>query len=285
MLKPQQKELFGRWDDVTEREKRSRTMFAQESIKVEDVAKELHAVRSAIGSGVDVARFVPEALRGHGAVIVDRGKYLHFDLAELKRPLKEQLGNITRFDARFEMPVPDKILYLNRTHPIVESLAGYVLTTTLDPLLQGIARRCGVIRTRRVGKRTTLLLVRFRYYIISGKNGSEKQLLAEDCRILGFSGAPDSAEWIKPEAVEELLTAEPDMNVGIEQASQFVSRVAEGIEHLKPAIDKEAFVRGDELLEAHRRVRTAARIRGVRYRIEPHLPPDVLGIYVYLPVA
>jgi hypothetical protein len=39
----------------------------------------------------------------------------------------------------------------------------------------------------------------------------------------------------------------------------------------------------DELLDAHRRVRTAAATKGVRYRVEPQLPPDVLGIYVYLP--
>ena len=29
----------------------------------------------------------------------------------------------------------------------------------------------------------------------------------------------------------------------------------------------------------------AARMSGVKYRVEPHLPPDVLGIYVYLPVT
>ena len=40
----------------------------------------------------------------------------------------------------------------------------------------------------------------------------------------------------------------------------------------------------EELLHAHRRVRTATRLRGLRYKVEPHLPPDVLGIYVYLPV-
>ncbi len=32
-------------------------------------------------------------------------------------------------------------------------------------------------------------------------------------------------------------------------------------------------------------VRIAARLKGIRYRVEPHLPPDVLGIYVYLPVV
>jgi len=31
-------------------------------------------------------------------------------------------------------------------------------------------------------------------------------------------------------------------------------------------------------------VRTAAKAKG-SYRIEPQLPPDVLGVYVYLPSA
>ena len=41
--------------------------------------------------------------------------------------------------------------------------------------------------------------------------------------------------------------------------------------------------RGEDLLNAHRRVRAAAQIRGVRYRVEPQLPVDVLGVYMYLP--
>jgi len=30
-------------------------------------------------------------------------------------------------------------------------------------------------------------------------------------------------------------------------------------------------------------VRTASRVRGAKTRVEPNLPPDVLGIYVFLP--
>jgi len=32
-------------------------------------------------------------------------------------------------------------------------------------------------------------------------------------------------------------------------------------------------------------VRTAARMQGVSCRVEPQLPPDVLGIFVYLPTV
>ena len=41
--------------------------------------------------------------------------------------------------------------------------------------------------------------------------------------------------------------------------------------------------RSEALLDAHRLVRAAARLKDLRYRVEPHLPPDALGIYVYFP--
>src|SRR5207247_9464383 len=44
-FKPQKEDLFDKWDTVVEREKRSRTMFAQETIKVDEVTHELHAVQ------------------------------------------------------------------------------------------------------------------------------------------------------------------------------------------------------------------------------------------------
>jgi hypothetical protein len=48
-------------------------------------------------------------------------------------------------------------------------------------------------------------------------------------------------------------------------------------------LDALAARRGEELLAAHRRVRTAARLRGIQQRVEPQIPPDVLGIYIFLP--
>ena len=65
----------------------------------------------------------------------------------------------------------DGELYLSRTHPLVEGLASYVMDAALDPAGRtgdaGIARRCGVVRTQRVSRRTTLLLVRLRYHIVT----------------------------------------------------------------------------------------------------------------------
>lgn len=158
--------LHAKWDDATAREKRSRTMFAQESIKVEEVSKELSAVREAIGSSAEVADFVQQAFKSQRGVISPKKAPLLFDISEVPRALKDALGisNGNQFRAKFELPVQKGVQYLNRTHPLVEALANYVMNTSLDPLAEAIARRCGAIRTRQVERRTTLLLVRFRYH-------------------------------------------------------------------------------------------------------------------------
>jgi hypothetical protein len=49
----------------------------------------------------------------------------------------------------------------------VEALANHVLNAALDPVLTGPARRCGVIRTAAVARRTTLLLLRHRLHIVT----------------------------------------------------------------------------------------------------------------------
>jgi len=284
-LRPKREELERRWDDAASREKRSRTVFAQESIKAEEVARELTEARASVGSAEDVERFTLDALRAHGAVVSERTKRLEIDLREVPRALRDTLGIMERLTARFELPVDERVTYLSRTHPFVEALAAHVLDTALDPLADGIARRAGAIRTRAVDKRTTLLVVRFRYDITTRRASVEETQLAEEIRVLAFAGAPANAEWLDSERAEALLQAEPDENIAPEQARSFVAQVVGGFEALRTRLEAEGRARADALADAHRRVRRAARLQGVTYRVTPQLPPDVLGIYVYLPLA
>jgi len=293
-IKPQKDDLYGKWEAASEREKRSRTLFAQETIKVDEVARELHAVQAAIGSGVDVADFTRRTLAVFGAQTTGTDP-LDTNLIEASSALKDVLAQSSGFDLtnpkfrfRFNQPVQEDEHYLQRTHPFVETLANHVLETALDPLSGDAvrypaARRCGAIRTKTVDKRTSLLLVRFRYHIIQTQNNVERPLLAEDCRLLAFSRSPQSAVWLEENEAEKLLLAQPDGNIAADQAAEFVGRVIDGFELLRSHLDQAAMQRGEELLEAHQRVRLATRTRNVRYRVEPQLPPDILGIYIFLP--
>jgi hypothetical protein len=301
-IKPQKDDLYGKWEAASEREKRSRTLFAQETLKVDEVAQELKAAQAAVGSGVDVAAFTQEALRMVGATVsASPDGSIKVNLKEAPSALKDSLAHTSifkavlrpeTFSARFSPPVEEGAaqapapLLLTRTHPLVEGLSGYVMEAALDPLNGGgamLARRCGAIRTSSVGKRTTLLLLRLRYHIVAVQNEQERPLLAEDTLALAFTGAPQNAEWLGSTAAEQLLLAHPEANISPEQASEFVRKVEEGFELLRPMLEQAARQRGEELLEAHQRVRRASKIRNERYRVETQLPVDVLGIYVYLP--
>lgn len=279
-------DLHAKWDDATSREKRSRTVFAQESIKVKEVAEEIEKTRKAVGGASDVKRFVQDAFGAFGAAMSTKGETCRFDLNDIPMGLKDVLGIDSQkaLAVRFDPTGDDRSLYLNRTHPMVEALANYVMDTALDPMLTSPAARCGVLRTRQVERRTTLLVLRFRYHIITVRKEGEIPLLAEECGVMGFQGSPEQAQWIDNPQIERLIRSSPDENVLPDVARNTLTRIAQGLDALMPKLEQEARERAGKLLQDHRRVRTASRITGVRYRVEPHLPPDLVGMYVYLPV-
>lgn len=295
-IKPQKDDLYGKWEAASEREKRSRTLFAQVTIKVDEVARELQSAQIAIGSGVDVAEFTLRSLVVFGAQASGTDP-LDANLTEASAALKDVLAQSSGWDLknpnlilRFNQPVQEGERYLQRTHPFVEALANHVLETALDPLSGDAthypgARRCGTMRTKGVVKRTTLLVVRFRYHIVQIQNSVERPLLAEDCRLLAFTGSPQGAVWIDESEAEKLLVAQPDGNIAADQAAEFVVKVIEGFDLLRSRLDQAAMDRGAELLDAHQRVRLAVNARNVSCRVEAQLPPDVLGMYIFLPVG
>ncbi len=67
-------------------------MFAQETIKPDEVLARAASRPAAIGSGVDVARFMRDALRLHRGVVTERGDgQVRIELAELPRALRERI--------------------------------------------------------------------------------------------------------------------------------------------------------------------------------------------------
>jgi len=293
-LKEKKESFHSEWEESAEREKRSRTIFAQETIKPEEVNRELEATRESQGSKEDLIKFLKDAFVAHKAVVSGYDP-LEVDFSSSPRALRDMLKvaligkhasheAYEAFRARFDLPVSDDEIYLSRSHPIVESLAQYIFDTALDVTDQAVAKRIGAIRTKSVTTRTTLLLVRFRFHIKTIEQDSQKELLAEECRVFGFEGSPKNADWLPSEKIESLLIASPDANIAPEVATNFLVEIVDNQEDLTPYFEKRAEKLGQEILEAHRRVRTSARITGVRHQVEAKLPPDIIGFYVFLPV-
>ena len=274
--------VLDNWQNAADREKRSRTVFAQETIRPEEVAAELAEVRAALGDQNDVRRFVNDALVAAGAHVSGTDS-ITIDATHVGTAMKDalNLGTNNVLVVRFDPPAIDGEELLTRTHPIVSGLASYVLDCALDPLRSGPASRCGVVRTDAVSKKTTVLVVRQRFDIHVGAEGN--QLLAEEAAALAFTGPVDSPEWVVGDDLEALLKADAVANVSDQQAKEFTQEALVSVPHLAEHLDRFASDAAERLLISHNRARSAVRLRTGADRVLPRLPVDILGVYVLLP--
>ncbi|MEZ5253302.1 MAG: helicase-related protein [Microthrixaceae bacterium] len=287
-LERRRDDLHRSWESAAEREKRSKTKYAQDAIHPDDVAREVAAARTALGSHHDVAHFTIEALRALGSSVTPTDRGWEAVTATLPVGLRDTLppGHREPLPLHSDHPVPRGQALLARTDPHVEAIARHVLDAALDPTLEGrVASRAGVARTKAVTQRTTLLLVRFRFHLDLPARGGVRQVVTEEARFLGFTGSPSQAQWLPQDEVDRLLQAEADANVAGDQAADHLDRVVASIPALEPFLDDEADRLADDLLDAHRRVRAGAGIARRGLAVAAQKPADILGLYVWLPVA
>ncbi len=284
-LEPKKEAIHAEWDNARDREKASRSRFAQHTLSPEAVADELASVRTAIGRAGDVERFVRTVLQAANLALDDRGTALTVHLSnDAPRALRQAIGRDDSFTGRFDLPLQEGEFYLGRTSPIVEGLAGWTLDQALDPVARDarpIAARCGAVSTSAVDARTTLVVARFRFHLkVAGRDG--ETLLCEEILPLAFTGQVDAPQWLTAEEGERLLSARPERNLLPTAIEQQLSLLLPGLPRLQAALETLAGERATAQLEAHERVREASRTRG-RVSIEPVLPVDILGAYVLLP--
>lgn len=284
-MEAEKEQLAAEWDRVKERhEKRSKTLFAQETIKTEEVVATLKKANEALGT-LAVEDFVSNAWELCGGVNKDmsRGgrKIATFSFDEQAGvvhpglPLPENGREVV-----FRLPAKRDQICLVRSHPLVRDLAAWLAGSALDS--RDLVARCGAMRTTAVSVRATLLLLRLRFAIeTSGK--ITHSALAEECCGIAFSGAPGKAVWLDHDVVPRLVQAAPTANVTAAEAEKYVGIVREGMAELLPHILQYRDERAGELLRNHRDIRDAANTRNLHYRVEPRGNPDILGIFVYLP--
>lgn len=262
------------WDKAVERERISRTRFAQASIKPVEVEQELVESDAILGDEKDVEQFVLSACERLNASLI---KKKNGWLLNPPQPLTATLGNKPRTVA-FTTPVPEGVEYVGRNHPLVEGLARHLLEEALENVNNPTAARCGFTVTDVVEKRTTLLLLQLRHLLESPKH----QLLAEECLVVGFTGAPANPLWLRSEQAMELLQkAEPVDDVPLVRKRLEVAELLNRIGELEDELQQIALGRSHALSQSHRRVRAITK-EGV-IRVKPQLPMDILGVYILQP--
>ena len=300
------------WENARDREKASRSRFAQHTLDPGAVAAELDGVRTAIGGSEDVDRFLTTVLQAANVPLRRDGRAITVQLdTRTPRALRQAIGSDEPFTGRFDLPLPDGETYLGRTSPVVEGLASWTLDQALDPESRDaapVASRCGVIATSAVAERTTLLIARFRYHLRIGgarhwsggtgrgtanSAGSDDTgrgaaisgrdtLLCEEIVPLACTGAVETPRWLSQEEGEHLLTVRPERNLLPTALEQQLELMLPALPKLRSSLESIAKERAEAQLAAHERVRAAARAKG-RVAVEPVLPVDLLGVYVLLP--
>ncbi|MBP0456857.1 DEAD/DEAH box helicase [Streptomyces montanisoli] len=285
------------WSSAAEREKTSRSKYAQRAIHPEEVAREVAAVREALGGAGEVRGFALEALRDLDALVRDpRDGSGDFTAqvggtpAGLRDALAATLGGrLVEEDREIPFRANPAIgrgeAALVRTDPAVGAIASYVLDSALDADSPGPrpARRCGVVTTDAVAIRTTLLLVRYRFHLTLPSRTGERQLVAEDARLLAYEGTPSRARWLDDGAAAALLAARATANTHEQLARNQITRALDGLLDLAEHLTAYGTELAAELDASHRRVRKANEeiVRGLK--VVPQEPADILGVYVYLP--
>lgn len=288
MGEEQMRVLHRDWDSALENEKRSRTKYAQERIKPAEVAQELDEIRASLGTAQDITTFVREALHALQADVSERIDGFTATTTLLPPGLRDAMPPSKREPLPFrrDLPLRPGEAHLDRTDPTVAAVARYVVESALDSSLPEIlrpARRSGVIRTSAVTKRTTLLLVRFRFQVeLPGR--VSRQTVCEEAQVLAFRGRPSNPSWLTDDELTDLLAAQATANIPSDQAMDFIAERIEALPELLPHLDEVAESLAERLRQAHIRVREAGSQR-VRRQISvtAQKPADVLGIYIYLP--
>ena len=273
-----------RWRDVSEKEKRSRTRFAQNAMKPQEVAPEWEKAASFLGSPNAARGFVERTMTGFGIPLERRGPVMVAHVHALEHGLRERLeqqGLPKSVRLAPSEPSPSGTALLTRTHPLTATLAEALVEASLDPkTLAGLGiGRVGAWPTTVVERLTRIALLRLRFKVTVHAR-KERLLLAEEAALVALH---DGKIVVSGEDVRALLDAPAVADLAPAARNRFVRSAQDDLPGLIAGpIAAFADSRADELAEDHTGVRAAAGW-APRVSVEPARPADVIGLFVLLP--
>ncbi len=270
-------------DEAAEREKVSRSIFAQNAIKAHEIEADLREMDEAIGDPRAVEDFVTSVLNNLMGVQVSKdAKGYRIVMGNMPPQLLELLPSGDPVKVSFHSPTPEGYHYLGRNHRFVEQLCQLVMANTLSRSGKRAAR-ASVIRTRQVTSKTSLLLFRCRNVIEQSK--SNHQIVAEEMLLWGWRGTPQQKEFLSHAEAKELLShARASSDISPQARTSFLANEIKVMDSLDTEFQAVAEQQSKRLVDAHERF--SSLMEGKRFQVVyPVLPMDLLGIYILLPEA
>jgi len=270
------------YEEAAEREKVSRSIFAQHAIKAQEIEDDLKEGDKTIGDPKAVESFVVECVNNVlGAQINKDNKGFQLYTTNLPPVLKTTLPEGEQLSVCFHSPTPDGYLYIGRNNIFIEQLCQYIMAKSLVSDKDNGAARAAVIKTNSVDIKTTVLLFRVRN-VIEDKSG-KNQVVAEEMLLWGYKGGSNSGDYLSPiQCGEVLYSTRASANLTSEAKQSFLENELQDLPVLKETFDGVAEDRSKHLVEAHERYRKV--LGGSRFKVVyPVLPMDILGMYIFLP--
>ncbi len=268
-------------DEAAEREKASRSIFAQNAIKAQEIEADLREVDEAIGDPRAVEEFVTATLNNlFGVQTTKDVKGYRIVMGNLPLTLRDLLPVGDPVKVSFHSPTPEGYHYLGRNHRFVEQLCQLVMANTLSKVDKRAAR-AAVIRTRQVTLKTTLMLFRCRNVIEQSKIG--QQIVAEEMLLWGWRGTPQQREFLSHDEAKVLLSvAKASSELTPQARASFMENELKLLSLLETGFQAVAEQQSKRLVEAHERF-SALMDKQHFQVVYPVLPMDLLGVYIFLP--
>ncbi|MBN1542606.1 DEAD/DEAH box helicase, partial [candidate division KSB1 bacterium] len=252
----QELKISNEFNKAAEREKLSRSIFAQHSIREKEIEQDLKQADQAIGDPRAVESLVTQGVRMVFGVQIDacqQGYELY--TANLPDGLKQHLPDERRLRVSFYSPTPEGFVYLGRNHPFVEQLCRMIFARAMQAVdEQNKVARAAVIRCRDVEEKTTLLLFRVRNVIEDKQSG--RQIVAEEVLPFGYTGNAAQFRLVEIAQAEKLLfSAKAAENLTPDSVRHFFRTELNSLEQIAQQLGEVAFSRAEMLVEAHERFR------------------------------
>jgi len=271
------------FEEAERREKVSRSIFAQNAIKANEIEADLKEVDEAIGDVKAVERFIIDAL-GKMDVQVDMKKDGYKIYAtNIPARLKDLLTDKNEIQVSFKSPTPSGYKYVGRNHAFTEHLSQHIINNALNGK-NNIAARSAVIRSSNVKQKTVLFQLRVRNVI--AEQPSNKQIVAEEMWLWGYEGEVNQKNFLTKEvALNILMSVKASQNMEEPEKAHWLNEEMLWVKNetlFREQTDGVALERAHHLVESHTRFKKL--VSGNKYQVvEPVLPMDVLGVYILLP--
>jgi len=271
------------FEEAEKREKVSRSIFAQNAIKANEIEADLKEVDEAIGDIKAVEQFIMESLQFMGVQVEVKKEGYKIFATNIPQRLRDLLTDKNDIQVSFKSPTPIGYTYIGRNHPFAEHLSQHIINNALQSSNNSVAR-ASVLRTVDVKQKTVLFQLRVRNVI--AEQPSNKQIVAEEMWLWGYEGEVNQKNFLTKEAaLKILMSVNPTQNMEEPEKAYWLNEEMHWVKDetiFRKYTDEVALERAHHLVESHTRFKKL--VSGNKYHVvEPVLPMDVLGVYILLP--